>query len=311
MNLLPFFRRPTDATASAGPSRRSALVLLLGASGFFLGSVLLILVHASAIRNMRDVTLPLAADIPALEQRLTLLKGQIELSQLQASLRTGSPEEKLQVYVLPQQIDLDRLIAVFDIVHDALQRSGLHKAMSPLQFGDAVPFPVTGTDRTLSAHPLTVSFTVREEGMKQLLTLLKLSGLLTVGDTLSVEQMKTLFQLTESENPTGITALEPFLGADLASYIREPRPYDDRLLKSFSAETFIPAFHKLMDQSLLPDAKNFLSHGIGSILVDRKLWPLPFLLPQTVSVEDGGDGWVKVGLTVEAFGRDEGIGNRT
>jgi hypothetical protein len=254
--------------------------------------------------------LPLAAKVSTEQSRLAVLTSQVEASDLASSIHNGSLEEKLHVFVLPENAAPDRAVAFLSSAADALHARGMLREVSAIKVGDAVPLPVSGAllpgESPLLRRPLSLSLVVRWDGLQSLFSLLDLSGRLTLRDALTTEQVRELFTLTESENPTGIVALGQFLSADLLSYLREPRATDERLLSQFSSDAFPAELSRLSQAPFLKQERELLASGYGDLLVNQQLWPLPYLRVSRVENEELPDGWVRLSLELELVGRGKG-----
>ncbi len=260
---------------------------------FLIISLQLLLQHVMRVQQMRDIGLPSAMQLPVIEERMAILKQQSEAMQLQASVNGGSSEEALQAYVLPKESRTDRLLSALDVVTTTLKSRTQLKNMSAIHVGDSAD----------SVTPISFEVDVTKEGLDTLLSVLNTSGLLTVNDALSDRDRKTLIALTEQENPAAVTALESFLATDLLSYSKEPKPFEDQLLKSFSSDSFTQSFRAIIGGSKLPAIQRSLSSDIGRTLEQQKLWPMQFLRVSHVKVTDVGGGWMHVGVGVEGVGR--------
>ncbi|MSR86807.1 hypothetical protein EXS70_01390 [Candidatus Peribacteria bacterium] len=284
----------------------------LRSTGAFMGgsmllalSVMMLQGHFQALKDIREYGLPLAAEIPPLERRNTLLGQQMELSTLEASLRTDSTSEKLHVYVLPEADDLKRPLAFLETASTFLQKRSLLRSMSEIEVGDPTDVALPDPLENLQSRTLHFSAVLRPEGRADLLSILKLSGMLTVGDILSPENIKTLFSLTETQNYAGIVPVEQFLSADVLSYAQDPTLYDQRLSQALSSEEFLKSFKSLLQASGLPHVREFLTGDLGRTLVAQKLWPVQFMTVEKESLRDRGDGWVEVDLELKAYSRGE------
>ncbi len=278
-----------------------------GGAALLMVSSTLVTAHLALLTDVREDVLPLAADIPPLERRLAVLTEQLELTALQASLQSGSPEEKLQAYVLPEKQDLRRLLAFFDVTRLLLERGKMLRGMSGIEVGQPTvldPQPSADASRGI-VEKRTISFqaTLSDAGFERLFSTLELTGLLTVGDALTDAEIDRLFILTEAENYAGIVAVEKFLSTDLASYAREPRPAEDQLLKSFSSERFLQEFRGLLAGTRLASAREILGGDWGEAYAAQKVWPVQFLGVDRVSVELLPDGWNRVSFTLSAHTR--------
>jgi hypothetical protein len=191
-------------------------------------------------------------------------------------------------------------LAFFDVLRDSLSRQKLLKTMAPITLGEPVNADGSGALRSRS---FSLDVAVRDDGRKTALGLMDLSGLLTVGDALTSEQLQHLFSLTESQNYAGIVPLEKFLSADLYGYARQPQAFEQQLLQSFPSEQFLRDFRGIVDASRLQEARHILGGPLGAILQQQKLWPLPFMQIMSVQEDDQADGWEHLVAGVEAYAR--------
>lgn len=255
---------------------------------------LLLQAHVREVKAMREETVPVLGTVSTLERRLTVLKEQVEVSELDAALRTGSQEERVRVYILPPKTALDRAMTVFDLLRDDLTKRGLLGSMSAIEVKDVKTLP-----NNLSATPLTVRFAVKRDGMQDIFSLVQLAGLLTVGDSLSQTEKKALIRATEEENPTGVVALEQFFSTDLAAYGHDHRSYEEQLQRSFASDSFRAMFRTILDQSLLKDARTLFQSDLGSALERGRLWPMQFMKLDYVDIRPGkAKDWYQVDVKV-------------
>ena len=263
--------------------------------GFSLALVVpLLMMHVREISTMQESALPLLATLPSLERRLSILKEQVEVTQLDTALRTGSDEERVRVYVLPTQTALDRALATFDALRNDLTDRGVLTAMSSIRVGERF----TRSDG-LRAIPLTVQFTVRGEGARYVFAFLRMAGLLSIGDVLTRSEKQTLIRATEEENPAAIVALEQFFSTDLLSYAKEPRPVDEQLKRSLSSESFTATLQTILSRSLLNDARELLRGEFGRSLDRYRLWPVQMLQIANAEVQPGSaPDWYRLDFTV-------------
>jgi hypothetical protein len=252
------------------------------------------------IRQVKEIGLPAALELPQMEKRLALLQDQVEAAELQEALRTGSAQEQFGVYVIPGELDLDRLLATFDILADDLHAIGALSALSPIHVGE----PQTIREGSaLRAVPVTFDAELNREGMDKLLLLLRLSGRLTVSDALSPQQLSALINLTEKENPAALTVLEQFLGADLLRYSREPEPFENQVLRSLTSPEFEKQFTDIVDHSGLAKARYLFGGALGQSLEGHNLWPMPILTVERTDMQVLPGGMYKVALRLHAYVR--------
>ncbi|PIQ75748.1 hypothetical protein COU78_00050 [Candidatus Peregrinibacteria bacterium CG10_big_fil_rev_8_21_14_0_10_49_24] len=269
-------------------------VVMLTASGSLLST------QASAVLSVREVSLPLVTQIPSLERRLSTLTDQVELSQLNAAMKTGSLEERVNVFVLPEDIDYDRLLLVFDILSQELSSQGIFTEISDVTVSDPIPSAESG----LFQRSVSMKFAAHEQGVQQFLSLIRMAGILTIGDTLSTEERRLLLVKTEEENPAGIVAIEQFLSLDLLRYAREPKTHEAQLMRSFSSPSFIKTLEDMLQSPLIRDVRRILGGNIGESLERYSLWPLPFMTLQDVRIQSGkAPGWYALGVQLQVFSR--------
>lgn len=264
---------------------------------------MLVMSHARTIGGLRADVIPLSADIPALEQRLEVLFEQLKLTEMQQALRTSTPEESMRVYILPRELDLDRLVSSVETLENALRATQNLRAMSLIEFLEAatLPSPVEG----LQVHPFHVRLSVTKEGLVTLLRFIDLAGSLTISDTLSDKARERLLQASEAESPSSIVALEQFLRTDLLVYAKDAKSYAERLKQSFSSEQFLAVLDGTLQSSLLPEFVELLQSDLGASIALRNLWPLPFLSISSISVTQAESEWRDVELEVWTFTRVE------
>lgn len=259
----------------------------------------LLAVHIWAIDDVRASALPLAQEIPVLERRVKVLSEQRELSELSDALRIGSPEERVHVYALPKETDFTKVVTALDLFMESLERRKILKNRSSLQFGEAHDV-VEG----IRAQDITFTASVHREGVLAIETFTRVSGLLSVADAFSPEERESLLRETELENPAAIVALEQYFQTDLGSFLREPRPAQEKLLRSFSTQAFEHTFRDVLRGSIIPDAERLFSGAFLQTLVDRKLWPMQMLSIGKVSLTPGrAADWYTVECVLRAYTR--------
>lgn len=279
------------------PQRLTPTTMTAAAFSLLAGSGLLLWMHAASVREMREVGLPAAMALPQIEKRMDILTEQNEIAELQAALRGGSEEERLRVYVLPEEEEIDRLLATFDVLFSYLEQKRLLNSVGGVQVGERIP-----ADEGLSALPVSFEAVVSPEGLSDLLLFAELSGLLTVSDALTSADIDALLALTEVENPASVAALENFLATDLLRYSEEPKPFEEQLRKSFSiaAEEHLRA---LLDAPHLRRARALFGQ-MAPVLRQQNLWPLRLLTIEKVTTETEKNGLVRVALTLHAYVRE-------
>lgn len=264
------------------------------------GVVILIVAHISVIMNIRDFSVPVVGQLPQLERRLHALTEQAELTELHAAVRTGSQSEKVAMFALPSEMDMTRFIATFEVISDVFKRDGVLASMDEIEVSE----PEQEDDATV--RTVTTELVLRDDGLKNLLLLIQISGLLTVGDLLTEEESTLLVDRIEQENPSGIVALEQFLSADLLQYAKNPKTYEEQLKRSFTSTVLLNALENVLRTSLLYDVKHLLRSEVGEILDGYKLWPMQSMAVREIALEPGTEpNWFTVNLTLDVFSAEK------
>lgn len=269
--------------------------MLMTSTGLMVVSAFLLWLHSATVRDMREIGLPAAVEIPRIEQRMAILREQNEVAQLQAALRGGSQEELMRVYALPTEADADRLLATFDVLFSYLEQTGDLSWFSAVSVGETVEHD------ELTAMPVTFEAVLTPAGVTELELFLRLSGFMTVSDALGADGIAALLDLSERENPASVAALEHFLSTDLLRYSEDPRPYEEQLRRSFSpaAEEVLRA---AFDSTDLRNARTLFGN-LAPVLRSQELWPLRMLTLKGASYETRADGDIQATYEIEAWAR--------
>lgn len=282
---------------------RTTKNLLLAGGGALALSGLLMYSFTLQIRDVKDIALPAALALPSLEKRLFVLQEQTELGELQEAIGNGSQDEKVRMYVLPPQDEIDRLIQTFDLFLGRWQQKRIVTHVTPLSVGSASGITLGGADEPLFATPVSFEADVTPEGLAQLLLFIDLAGNLTVNDALDESARNELLRLTEEENPAAVTALEQFLSADLLVYVKDPGGTERQLLRAFTSNTFADGFRRIVAGSDLPKAEALFAGDILAAMEKEKLWPVRMLRIKGLSVTPVTETQSHVVLSLEALSR--------
>jgi hypothetical protein len=286
---------------------RSILGIVLGSLSFAL-AVQLLFMHVSTFNDLRATALPIASTLAPLERRLHLLNAQLELSALQASLRTSAAEEKLHVFVLPASTESERLLRFFETMRTRGEQEGKLRHMAPIIVTDAVPAPDMAkkdVDFPLTSRQATFVAEVQPEFEVEFQRIIDLSGVLTVGDLLTPEERNQLFLLTETEKPSAIVTLEKFFGTDALTYLRDPRLTDQQLSQVLNSDQATQLLHQILESPRLQNFRAIIQGPLGDQLIAAKLWPLQFLQIKEYQREVLPDGWIRLQIGLTALGRGE------
>ena len=175
----------------------------------------------------------------------------------------------------------------------------MRAALSAITVGDPLPdHPLPG----ITAHPLSFTVDLTPDAFSRFLSLINLSGYLTVGDALTAEERHLLFRLTEEDHLSGLLSLERFLSLSLFDYALDPRAAEQVLLQSFPSETFQESFLTIQRASPLHTAERAFGDGMGKMLRQAELVPLRFLELEKLSAEETG-GRIRADITLHAYSR--------
>ncbi|MDO8468723.1 MAG: hypothetical protein Q7S29_03115 [Candidatus Peribacter sp.] len=262
-------------------------------------AVPLLTAHIQEVKTVRETALPLLATLPSLERRLALIKEQVEVTELDAALKTGSQLERVRVSVLPLEADVPKALATLELLRSTLEGQGAIGSLSPIEVGKEQP-----RGDGMAAIPLNFQLSARSDGLKRVLAFVRLAGLVTVGDALTTAEKNALIRATEEENPAGIVMLEQFFSTDLFRYAGEPRPVEEQLKRSLQSEGFLSAFKEATDSSLLKDAKEFFQGPMGPAMQRTHLWPMEFLAIERIELKPGSSpDWYRLTLSLSLVRR--------
>lgn len=260
-------------------------------------SAVLISAHSTSVRDMRDIGLPAAVELPHLQHRANVLAQQAEVATVQSLLRGGAAEELMRLYVVPDSEDLTRVLTTLDTLSQFQLQHRKMSHIEPIRVDEAVQ-----ESDAFTATPIHIEADMTEDGLAELLLFIRISGMQTIADTLSANDQKQLLSLTEEENPAAIIALEQFLSIDLLRELRDPKPFRDALLRSFSSTDRAEQVRGILDQSSLGRVHALLSGALIERLVEAKVWPIRLMRLAAITTENRGDT-IHVSLTLDVYGR--------
>lgn len=279
--------------------RHPVTLYLLGCV-FLMLSAFLLVEHAASVRQFTTLTFPLAAEIPPLERRLRVLEDQVQAAELQAAVLLGDEEEMVRVFVFPSNPDIPHLVKFFDLLREDLLSQKFLLEMSEIVIGEASSVPGIPDLRRV---PLSLTLRLRQAGLERVLWFLDHAGAVTIADVLSKAEIDLLLVRAEEENPSSIVALEHFLSTEFLRYVREPKPFDEQIRRSFVSDGFSSAFDSVRDGSLAT-VGSFLGGHFGTVLEKEHLWPLRAM--RIVRSDVRVEGEVRhLSLEIEAYSRVE------
>ncbi len=271
----------------------TACFCLIAASG-------LVLSHLRSIHEVGEIGLPAAKRVTALEQRLEVLRQQMEATRAQAALKGDAQEEVIRQTVLPATAELAHVLSLFDLLRDNLSKDGLVLSMSEVTVGEPVAAP---NQAGVDASAVNVRFGVTRSGVDAVLLFFELTGFLTVGDALSPSEREQLLVLTERENAAGLPALEEFLRTPLLTYARGSQAARDELAKNFGSDQYVSTLERIIQNSRLPQVRFLLGGTFGVALQDAGLWPLRFMTVDRTEISQRDDGTFELSLQLSAYSR--------
>jgi len=281
-----------------------AVLLWTAGAGFVVLAGLLVREHVDALRAVQGEGLPLAAEVQSLERRLAILTEQTSALRITGDLTGGTAEEQVKLFVLPQGGASERTITLFNAVFDAWKAEGRVKNIAPIVVGKPETVHMSGVSSSLVRRSLQLRLSLHEEDLRDCVTLLRLAGLVTVEDALTPQERVTLLALSEAGNPAQITSLAQFLQTDLLQYLHDPLVADERLLNAFPTDTLTNCLRSFEKTSLIRDGAALARGPVGTVLLQQKLWPLPFLQVSSLEVQEEGDGWLGIDMKLWGYGRE-------
>ncbi|TSC80373.1 MAG: hypothetical protein G01um101425_27 [Candidatus Peregrinibacteria bacterium Gr01-1014_25] len=253
--------------------------------------------QAAAVRSIDADLVPVAARIPRLEQRLSVLRAQVEVAQVHAALRSGSVDEVIRTAVLPADDRTKDVVGVLEEIMAAAQDAGLVRQAGMVTLADPKD---EGGLRTVDA---TVSLRATAEGEEMVLGILDASGLMTLGDVVTRDDRALLLRLTEEESPAAVQAVEQLLATDLLASALDSQAAEYLFLRSFSSPLVAQALEGIMTQPRIAHLRTILGGPLGLALKENGHWPMRFMTVEQVRRELLSDGTVSLTITVRAYGR--------
>lgn len=279
---------------------RHPVTLYMAGCLLLIFSAFLLVEHATTVRQFTTLTFPLAAEIPPLERRLRILEDQVHAAELQAAVLSETEGEMVRVFVFPSDPNIPHLVTFFNLLREDLFENKLLLDMSEMTVGEASSVPDMPDLRRI---PLSITLRLRPDGLERVFWFLDHAGAITIADVLSGEEIDLLLARAEEENPSSIVALEHFLSAQVLRYVREPKPFEEQLRRSFVSDAFHSAFDGVRDGSLTT-ARSFLGGRFGTVLEKEHLWPLRAMrvVRSDVRMEEGVR---HLSVDIEAYARVE------
>jgi hypothetical protein len=261
-----------------------AVVVLMATA---LSSVLL-LQHLHILTEVQAVSVPLLASIQNLEQKQSIIEGQLQLTQRKINDRNVLATEKVQLFILDETTAYERGVAALSTwLHSAIEQN------------KATERSALRTQITPKGTTMQFSVDVQSDALEDLHTLVAISGMYSVYDALSTKQRSDLVLLTEQESPEAITELEDFFATPLLSFASEHQAYVQGLLRSFSGTQFAAVLQSIIETSALRSVIDVYESPIGTELLTKSVWPYPVLTLQSYDqIQSAVKDWQTVTVTI-------------
>ena len=235
--------------------------------------------HVQVVQTAQQVVVPSIASVVDLEHTRNVLQEQTELVELQSALESDQLEQQVEAFVLPAVLDLDRTVALFDV----MQQHGAQQGYA-------------GTEATIEVNgsTITIELDLHQNALENWLQLVEIAGVLTVYDALTADQRRALLTYSQQYNPTALPEVEAWLQLSLFEYGRDADLYTRRLLRSFNDAAFEELLLVLTETPQLTAATTLFSGSLGEVLQQHSLWPLPFMQLESLRMQAGSTpGWYK------------------
>lgn len=276
----------------------SPILPFMGIVVFVAVTLLLIVLHIGVVQTLQMEVFPLTVGLPSLERRARVLEEQVELVEIRELTELQPLDENLHMFVLPRGPSLSRALASVELLRDTLGKQHNLFSMSPVRVGEVKTLP-----DGVAGYPLSWEMELTQEGWRESIVFLAISGLLTVGDLFHPQERSLLLEHAESENPAGIVALEMFLSSDLLRYAQDSRAFDEQLQRAFTSPVFESISHVVGDGSLFSEAKRLLDGEVGHALQGELLWPMQFTSLERMGITFREEGRVRLSVELLALSR--------
>ena len=231
--------------------------------------------HVTTFAEQKQRALMIGQELPHLRSQVALLKATVATEKAFGMDAAASLEEQAASYVLPLTPDAPRLIALLSAIVGS--------------FSDALTLEsvIVGQPVVVDARetkPVTLTLRGPLLDAMNVVSLLDLSGRLTVSDLLTSEDRKRLLEDIDARSPASLPAVSAFLSADILSVASQPDAALDRVTRDMPSAVAADTRATLLASGLTP-VFDVLSPVISSL---RKAdsWPFPFLITDSIEYAD-------------------------
>lgn len=260
-----------------GTSIRWFTTMLLG-----LTACTLVYNHVQVITSTQSSTVPSLASVQQLEQVREVLQQQTELAELQIALESDYIEEQVEAFVLPTELDTDRIVALFDAMQQYFAYHGLAAGNETELF----------IERSAIDPSISLVLPMHADAIAIWSQLVELSGIVTVHDALNPEHRTALLRYTEKNTPAALPDIEAFFNLSLLEYGSDADLHIRRLMRSFNDSVFTELLELAITSPHMQGASKLFSGSLGELFAQNSLWPMPFMQLNQLSLTKGSeDHW--------------------
>lgn len=238
--------------------------------------------HMEVITSTQDSTVPSLASVQQLEQVREVLEQQAELAELQVALESDYTEEQVFAFVLPDELDTDRIVALFDAMQQYFTYHGLAASETTELF----------IDKHAAEPSITLEVPLHSSAVAIWTQLVELSGIVTVHDALSAQDRLALLRYTELHNPAALPDIEAFFSLPLLEYGSDADLHIRRLMRSFNDDVFTELIELAILSPHMQGANTLFSGSLGELFTQNSLWPMPFMQLHELTLTKGSaENW--------------------
>ncbi len=206
----------------------------------------------------------IGAELPALASQVSALKAGLALTQAYGMDIFSRYEEQAAVYILPETVDRARVVRVLQETALALRSQGEAVQIDDLSFGSD-PASLT----------LTLALSGDPQAVAHFLSLLDLSGRITLSDVLGKDATDQFLLAVSVQSPLSMPAASLFLALDPLQYALDPLTAEDKLFADVPAAQAAALKSDLLDSPV--GALRSQLTPIATVLKAKRVWPLPLL----------------------------------
>lgn len=252
-------------------TRRLSLYAFLLGFVFACAAAFVLAAHVRSFAEQKQRALAIGVELPVLRSRVALLKASLATEKAYGMDAAASLEEQAALSVLPITPDAPRFIAMLTSVVAAID-TGL--SVERVVFGQET------VEEGRKRIPVTLSLSGPFSAVTRLLSILRLSGKLTVSDLLQSDAEKRFLDDVDARSPASLLAASQFLSSDILSVAAQPEAALDRVTHDMPSSLAADVRAILLSSGLAP-VFDVLSPIVQSFS-DTGNWPLPLFTLDTV-----------------------------